>query len=84
MPNFKPIHIIAGKTNPLIHIGTIKYGFQTTVPNTVGSLILNIAGIIQAFPNARNLTDFARNIIKLSGIVLPTPPQNKKPTNIAS
>ena len=48
----QPIHVIAGKTIPMIHIGSIITGFHATQPKITGSLMLKIAGPTQARPKA--------------------------------
>lgn len=78
-PNLNQLTVIKGNTTPFIHRGSIRYGFQTIVPKTSGSLILNIEGTIHAFPNALSLFDFPQsNIIRIKGIVHPTPPIHGK------
>lgn len=43
-----------GTTTELIHIGIINIGLKAIAPNTIGSLILNIEGTIDARPKEVN------------------------------
>mgnify|MGYP001180760964 CR=1 FL=1 len=78
--NFKAKYVMIGTTSPLIQSGIIIIGFKATGrPNTMGSLILQKAGTIEAFPIALIRFDLDLNIIMASGRQLPIPPIAHQP-----